>query len=98
MVDLPTMSPAASTSSLPPPSIADTVSSFSSYHSNSLSLEVAILRSQLDSASESLRQSTEQLELERSRFQRQLQAAQDQFAKERAAYLEYIASLESGRR
>lgn len=101
-----TTSPAFSTTSLPfsstsfdpPPSAVATTSSTSSFASQPpLSLEVAILRSQLDAANENLRRERELAQRERERFEQDLQSAKTQFDRERATYLEYIQSLESRR-
>ena len=100
-----TTSPAFSTTSLPfsstsfdPPPSAVATSSTSSFASQPpLSLEVAILRSQLDAANENLRRERELAQRERERFEQDLQSAKAQFDRERATYLEYIQSLESRR-
>jgi hypothetical protein len=88
----PSFSPSQSFSliDLPPPSPIGTSSSLPSLSSSSHLLEIAILKSQLDAANESLRR-------ERERSQQELQVQRDQFDRERSAYQDYIKSLESER-
>jgi hypothetical protein len=89
VVDLPPpASPSASSTLLePPPSATST----SSAYSQPSSLEVAILRTQLHAAQDTLRR-------ERDRFQQELQAQKEQFDREREMYKEYISNLEQGGR
>ena len=89
---------AGSSSFDPLPSFAGTTSSSSSLVSHSsLTLEVAILRSQLDAANDSLRRERELSQRERERSQQEVRTMEEQFDRERKAYQEYIKSLESRR-
>lgn len=82
----------------PPPSVIGTASSSSSVGSQSLTLEVAILRSQLEAANDSLRSEREQARVDRDRHQEEVRRMAEQFDRERKAYQEYIKSAESGGR
>ena len=81
----------------PPPLILSaSLSSSSSFISQlSASLEIMILHLQLDAANSTLCHEHERSQQERNRFQEECQVMEEAFAKERAAYLEFIKSLES---
>jgi hypothetical protein len=106
VVDLSSTSPQFSDAPLPssssvldvPPSTLGASSSSSSiFSSSSQSFEIAILRSQLDAANNNLRREKELSQQERARFERERRELEEQFDKERKAYVEYIRILESRR-
>ena len=91
-------SPAFSSRSLEPPqSVIGTSSSGASsvLSHSSLSLEVAILRSQLAAARENLQRERDRSRQERERYVQELQALEEQFALERKQYRDFINSLEN---
>lgn len=93
-VESPQISLFASSSSLePPPSVVATTSSASPTSSPSFSLEVALLRSQLDTANENLRRERERSQQERERHYQEVRGLEEQFKRERQAYQDFIASL-----
>ena len=95
----PTRSAGLPTPSLePPPSIIGTSSTTSSATSYPLSLEIAVLRSQLEGANESLRREREQSQVDRDRHREEIRRLEEQFGRERQAYQDFVQSLEPGRR
>ena len=95
----PTRSAGFPTPSLePPPSVIGTSSTTSSTTSYPLSLEIAILRSQLEGVNDSLRREREQSQLDRDRHREEIRRLEDQFSRERQAYQEFLKSFESGGR
>ena len=99
LVDSPQISLFTSSASLePPPSVIATSSSTSSTSSQSFSLEVALLRSQLDTANENLRRERERSQQERERHFQEIRGLEEQFKRERQAYQDFISSLAPNRR
>ena len=93
----PTRSAGFPTPSLePPPSIIGTSSTTSSTTSYPLSLEIAILRSQLEGVNDSLRREREQSQVDRDRHREEIRSLEEQFGRERQAYQDFIKSFESG--
>ena len=80
----------------PPPSIIGTSSTTSSTTSYPLSLEIAILRSQLEGVNDSLRREREQSQVDRDRHREEIRSLEEQFGRERQAYQDFIKSFESG--
>ena len=78
----------------PPPSLPGSSSSISSLASQSLSLEIAILRSQLDAANDNLRCEREKIRQEREHHTLELQELEDRFDRERKVYQNFIKNLE----
>ena len=93
----PTRSTGFTTPSLePPPSIIGTSSTTSSTTSYPLSLEIAILRSQLEGVNDSLRREREQSQIDCDRHREEIRRLEEQFGRERQAYQDFVKLFESG--